>query len=374
VFAGSIDRVEGEPQPGDEVAVCSFEGRFVARGLFNPHSAIRVRLYRWEDSPLDREFWNGKIASAIRLRTRILGLGAPGTGCRLVFSEADGLSGLTVDRYDRWLVVQITSLALHVRQEELLDALWEQTRPSGIVLRGDSRIAEAEGLPPGDRSIRGEVPEGPISIVEHGLRFLVDLTAGQKTGFYLDQRDNRAAAARYARGRRVLDLFCHTGSFSLTALKVGGAQDALGIDSSARAIAMARDTARLNELPTARFESADVFATLDHLRAAGERFGLVVVDPPRFARRARSVEEALKGYLRLNRSVVDLVEPDGVLVTCSCSGLVDRALFGQVLGQVAELAGRPIQFLEQRGPAPDHPVSASCLESDYLKCLICRIG
>ncbi len=202
----------------------------------------------------------------------------------------------------------------------------------------------------------------------------MDLKAGQKTGFYLDQRDNRRAVAAYCRGRRVLDLFCYTGGFALNALKHGGAEAVLGIDGSAPIIEIARHHAVINHLGRARFEAADVFDTLATLRANGERFGVVICDPPKFARHARGVEDALKGYLRLNRAALDVLEPGGVLVTCSCSGLVDRGLFADVLGQVAELSGRSIQILEQRGQAPDHPVSASCLETEYLKCFICRVS
>jgi 23S rRNA (cytosine1962-C5)-methyltransferase len=374
VFVTSIARIEGDPAPGDEVEVFSHEGQFIARGLFNSHSAIRVRLYRWERAPLDEAYWSALLAGANRLRREVLRRDGPGRAYRVVSSEGDGISGLTVDRYDRWLVVQFTSLALYGRREVLLRLLLEQTGAEGILARAERGIAEQEGLHLHDETLVGTLPDAPIEIVEDGLTYLVDLKAGQKTGFYLDQRDNRRTVAAYVLEKRVLDLFCYTGGFALTALRHGGATAALGIDSSATAIALARQNAVANRLGTARFEVADVFDTLELLRARGERFGVVICDPPKFARHPRGVEEALKGYLRLNRAAIDVLEPDGVLVTCSCSGLVDRALFADVLGQVAELAGRPIQILEQRGQAADHPISASCLESEYLKCFICRVG
>jgi 23S rRNA (cytosine1962-C5)-methyltransferase len=218
----------------------------------------------------------------------------------------------------------------------------------------------------------GSIGDQPVEIVEHDLTYLVDLKTGQKTGFYLDQRTNRRVVADYCRGRRVLDLYCYTGGFTLCALRHGGATSALGIDSSATAIERARQNAVINHLGTARFEAADVFDTLEALRHRQERFGVVICDPPKFARHPRAVEDAIRGYLRLNRAALDVLEPDGVLVTCSCSGLIDRALFADVLGQAAELSGRPIQILDQRGQAADHPVSASCLETEYLKCFICR--
>jgi len=374
VFVGSIDRVEGDPEPGAEVAVLSREGQFVARGLFNPHSAIRVRLYRWEDAPLDDAFWRDRLAAALRMRAAVLGFTDPATPCRLVFSESDGLSGLTVDRYGPHLVAQFSSLALHTRRDALIDILVELTGAEGVFFRTERGIAGQEGLEATNGLVRGPEPAGPVEVVEHGIKYEVDLRGGQKTGFYLDQRDNRPAVARYAGGKRVLDLFCYAGAFSLNALIHGGATHTLGFDSSAPAIELARRNAILNGQAHARFEVADVFEALDRLRAAGERFGLVICDPPKFARHPKAVEEAVKGYLRLNRAAVDVLEPDGVLATCSCSGHVDRGLFADVLGQVAELSGRPIQFLEQRGQAADHPVSASCLETEYLKCFVCRVG
>jgi 23S rRNA (cytosine1962-C5)-methyltransferase len=374
VFAGSIGRIEGDPAPGDEVELVSHEGAFIARGLFNPHSAIRVRLYRWDPGPLDEPFWRARIEAAARLRADALGLARPGSAYRLVFSESDGLSGLTVDRFDRWLVAQFTSLALASRRDVLLPILAEVAGCEGVWLRSDRAMAEHEGMTAESGPALGTVPESPVTIEENGLAFEVDLRAGQKTGFYLDQRDNRLAAARYASGRRVLDLFCYTGGFALSVLKHGGAEHVLGFDSSAPAIEQARRNAVANGIGTARFEEADVFDALESLRAEGRTFGMVVCDPPRFARSPRELDDALRGYLRLNRLAVDAVEPGGILATCSCSGLVDRTMFADLLGRVAELSGRPIQLLEQRGAAPDHPVSASCLETDYLKCFLCRVG
>jgi 23S rRNA (cytosine1962-C5)-methyltransferase len=373
VFVNSIDRVDGSAVAGDEVVVVSHEGTFVARGLFNPRSGIRVRLYRWDDAPLDAVFWRERLAGAIELRRTLLGWDGPQPACRLVYSESDGVSGLSVDRYDRWLVAQFTSLALYQHRQELLPLLADLTGAEGILVRTERGVAGLEGLEIGPGETHGTFPERPITIIEHGLRYRVDPRTGQKTGFYLDQRDNRRAAAAYARGQRVLDLFCHGGGFALNALKHGVATHALGIDSSSPAVEAARDNAVVNGLGNARFEVGDVFDALERLRTAGETFGLVVCDPPKFARHPKAVEEALKAYLQLNRMAVDVVAPGGVLVTCSCSGHVDRELFAEILGQVAELSGRTVQILEQRGQAADHPVSASCLETEYLKCFVCRV-
>lgn len=374
VFDTSIHRVEGDPTAGAEVEVVSSEGRFIARGLFNPGSTIRVRLYRWDEGPLDEAFWDSRLESAIRLRHELPSLPAGNPGaCRLVFSEADGLSGLTVDRYDRWLVAQFTSLALHDRRELILRLLAARSNAKGIIVRTEKGIASREGLHPGEDEIVGTAPDGPVEIEEHGLRYRVDLRAGQKTGFYLDQRENRRAVASYCRARRVLDLFCFTGAFSLNAIRHGGAAGTLGVDSSVAAVERAREHADLNGFPGAEFEAGDVLQVLERLRGEGARFGVVICDPPKYARQAKDVEHALKGYLRLNLAALDVLEPGGILVTCSCSGLVGRELFADLLGQVAEQSRRPIRILEQRGQAPDHPVSASCLETEYLKCMICRV-
>jgi len=374
VFVTSVARSEGEPADGAEVDVYSHEGKFVARGLYNGRSAIRVRLYRWDGGPLDDAFWSEKLRQALRLRNDVLHLDRPGAGYRLVASEGDGLSGLTVDRYDRWLVAQFTSLALFERRKVLVDALRGQTGAEGILARTERGTAEQEGFPAGFEELTGTLPAEPIAITEHGLTYWIDPRAGQKTGFFLDQRENRLAVAGYCRGRDVLDLYCYTGGFALNALKSGGAKSVLGVDSSQVAVEVARHHASLNGLDQAVFETADALAMLDRLRGEGRRFGLIVLDPPKYAKSPRGVEDALKGYLRLNRAALDVLEPDGVLVSCSCSGLVDRGLFADVLSQVAELSGRPFQFLEQRGQSPDHPVSASCLETEYLKCVISRVG
>jgi 23S rRNA (cytosine1962-C5)-methyltransferase len=375
VFVTSIDAVSGAPKPGDEVEVYSHEGKFVARGIFNPHSAIRVRLYRWDGGPVDDEFLTGLVTASLKLRTEILRQDDPKGAARLVSSEGDGLSGLTVDRYARWLVAQFTSLALFERRDMLVRVLQEQTEAEGILCRTERVTAEQEGIAHPFEHLIGSLPGEPMEIVEHGIAYWVDPRAGQKTGFFLDQRDNRLAVARYCRDRDVLDLYSYTGGFALNALKSGQARSVLGVESSAVAAEVARHHATMNGLDDSKitFEASDALSVLERLRSEGRKFGVVICDPPKFARNPRGVEDALKAYLRLNRSALDVLEPDGILATCSCSGLVDRDLFADMLAQVAELSGRSLQFLEQRGQAADHPVSASCLETDYLKCMICRV-
>jgi 23S rRNA (cytosine1962-C5)-methyltransferase len=374
VFAGAIAGIEGDPADGNEVELISHAGHSVARGLYNSQSKIRVRLFSWTpETALDEAFFRARIDGAVRLRDNILGWCGPGQACRLVFGEGDGLSGLTVDRYDRWLVVQFTSLGLGLRREMLANLLRQRLEPRGIVLRTERGIGKLEGLDLQDGPLWGEVPAEPITIDEDGLRFLVDLTEGQKTGFYLDQRDNRRAVARYARGRRMLDAFCYSGGFGLHAARAG-ASAVVGVDVSEPALALARANAELNGLVNVSFVRGNVFHDLDQRVAGGEKFGLVVLDPPKFARARNAIEEALGGYRRLQTQALKLLQADGILVICCCSGLIDMVMLEDLLAQLAVQERRSIQILERRGQAPDHPVAATCRESNYLKCLICRVG
>ena len=248
-------------------------------------------------------------------------------------------------------------------------------QPRGILLRGAERgLGKLEGLHLADRQLRGAGPEGPVFIEEHGLKFGIDLTEGQKTGSYLDQRENRQAVACYAAGRRVLDMFCYGGGFGVAAAVSGKATAVLSVDSSAKAVALARANAQLNAATTMLVEQADAFEKLAALREAGDRFGMVVLDPPKFARSRASASDALRAYHRINRLAVELLEPGGTLVTCSCSGAISREDFMMMLSGVAERSNRMLQLLECRGAAADHPVNLHCLEGEYLKCVIARVA
>ena len=291
----------------------------------------------------------------------------------LVFSEADGLSGLVVDRYADWLCIQVTGLGIERRLEQIVAILRELLQPRGIFIRTEKGVASAEGIELRDGLHWGQAPDGPVFIYENDLRYGVDLAECQKTGFYVDQRSNRLAAAKYLRDRRVLDMFCYTGAFSLNAARHGNAREVIGFDSSAKAIAMAQANAELNQVTNARFEESDCFKALEALKENRERFGAVILDPPKFARSRGSVVDALRAYHKLNRQAVDILEPGGILVTCSCSGHVTREDFYFMLLGVAEQTGRDIQVLETHGAAADHPTSVTCLESEYLKCFICRV-
>jgi 23S rRNA (cytosine1962-C5)-methyltransferase len=343
--------------------------------LFNPHSNIRVRLYDWNESgALDEAFWSDRLDRAMELRRMLFPDFNSNSAYRLVYSEGDGISGLIVDRYGDWLLVQFTSRALAERQETILRLLQEKIAPAGIWLRTEKGIRESEGLDIADGLVSGREPPRPLFIEEHGIRYGIDVVAGQKTGFYLDQRDNRAAVAEYVRGHRVLDLFCYTGGFGLAAVILGGAGEVLGIDVSEPALVVARANAELNNVSARmRFEKSTAFAALERLAAQGEKFDTVILDPPKLARNRAGVRKALRGYHSLNRLAVDVLNPNGILATCSCSGLVDRTEFEEMLSAVATDANRRVQILETRGQAADHPTSVHCVESSYLKCYVCRV-
>ena len=373
VLDSAVDRIEGEPADGDVVDLLSDKGKFIARGIFNSRSRIRVRLYTWDIAEtLDDAFWRRRLESAVQFRDQ-LGYADPQGAARLVFSEGDGLSGLIVDRYADFLTIQVTALAMAVRLPQIVPMLVELTHPRGVMIRTERGVGRAEGIELRDGPYWGQAPDGPVTIVESGLKYDLDLAEGQKTGFYLDQRENRAAAARYFHDRRVLDMFCYSGGFSMAASALGGAREVLGIDTSQKAVSLAWANAQRNGLQNVRFQCGDGFQTLESLAVAGEQFGAVVLDPPKFARSRRAVDEALRAYHWLNRLAVALLEPSGVLVTCSCSGHVTGEDFLYMLVGVAQQTGREIQVLEQRGASPDHPISVACLEGEYLKCFICRV-
>lgn len=377
IFSGAVARTHGEPADGDEVRVVTASGAFICRGIWNSRSQIVVRGYRWEDLPLDGDFWRSRIRTALGVRRSLASAGRtppplddPASGVRLVFSEGDGISGLTVDRYGEWLSVQFTALALGRRMELLLDILEDEIRPRGIVLRTEKGVGDEEGLALRDGLVRGEEPPEVLDLVESGINLRVDLRTGQKTGFYLDQRDNRLLAGTLARGRTAADVCCYTGGFAL-AMARGGATSVAAVDASAPALALAALNAEANGVQDRiSFHRSDALRWLQEEGGSGRRYGLIVLDPPRFARSRRGIASALQGYGRLNEAAVRLLEPGGILLTCSCSGRVSREEFVSVLTGVAGRTGRHLRILDTRGQAPDHPVSASCTEGAYLKALV----
>lgn len=380
VFAGAVDRIVGADAasipPGTAVRLVNSEGRFIAWGLYNSQSRIVVRLYSWrQEQPLTAEFWLPLIQQAVASRRALFDLEAASTGCRLIFSEADGLSGLTVDLYGGYLLVQFTSLALFQHRESILSALKQELNPRGVWLRTEKGMREAEGLDVVDGLISGSEPPRPLFIDEHGVSYGVDVQQGQKTGCYLDQRSNRLAASRYLKNASVLDAFCFSGGFGITAAKIGGAASVLGIDSSESALVLAKANAEMNGVSDrCRWKRDDVRPALEGMAGQGTLFDAVILDPPKMARTRGGADRAVNGYLRLNQLAVQVLRPGGVLVTCSCSGLVTRSEFQEMLGEVARSTGRDIQILENLGQPADHPVCVTCPETEYLKVMICRVN
>lgn len=373
VFPGAIAEIEGEPKDGDAVEVYSHGGAFIAHGLYNSNSRLRVRLYSWDfDQRIDEVFIQQRLSNAIQLRRDVLNLSGPGLACRLVFSESDGISGLTVDQYDRVLVVQFTSLGLANRKDDIVSELVKQLNPQAIYLRTERGIGEQEGLQLEDSLLWGTLPSEPLVIHERGVKFIVNLTEGQKTGFYLDQRDNHEAVAKYATGRRVLDAFSYTGGFGLHAA-LHGASSVVCVDGSDNALDIGRQNAELNGVSDrVNFVRSDVFKYLEQALQQNEKFDLITLDPPKFARSQSALDTALKGYRRLQALALQLLNPQGILVLCCCSGIIKWADIEEITAQVATEAKRPLQILERHTQPPDHPVSLACPETSYLKCMIFR--
>lgn len=375
VFAGTIERVEGKPADGAEVQLVADNGQFIARGLCNSRSKIAVRLYSWDaDRPLDEAFWRAKLTQAIALRRETLQLDAgPRSAFRAVNSEADGLSGLTVDKFADFAVVQLTALGLGTRRAMLGPLVQELLGVRGVLLRTEKSIGKLEGLELTDGPLCGDVPPEEVAIEENGLTFAVNLSEGQKTGYYLDQRDNRAAAAKFCAGKRVLDAFSYSGGFGIYA-KRAGATEVECVDASVSALALVERNAALNGMDGIVRTKSDAFDYLEKLVAAKRVFDVVILDPPKFARNRAAVPGALQGYRKLHQLALKLLPAGGILVSCCCTGLITQEMLEDVLALTAADARRDVQILERRGPAADHPTAVSCRESTYLKCLISRVG
>jgi 23S rRNA (cytosine1962-C5)-methyltransferase len=374
LFSGAVEKITDAPQDGDEVAVFSNKGVFIAYGLYNSKSQIIVRLYSWDaEKELTQEFFIEKIKNAVNLRKNILGLYNNNSACRLIFSEGDGLSGLTVDRYNDFLIFQITSLALYKKIDMIRESIIEICKPEGIYLRTEKGIGETEGLMVRDGHLWGKEIERPVKIVENDIIFEADLRTGQKTGFYTDQRENRRAVREFASGKNVLDMCCYSGGFSINCAKYG-AVSVTGIDVSENALEIARKNAALNDVKNAFFEKSDAFKYLENSKSGNKKFDLIVLDPPKFSYSKASSSQAIKGYIELNYLAMDCIATGGILATCSCSGRVSREEFLNAVRTAALKAKKFVRIIEFRGQAKDHPVSVSCPESNYLKCLICEVS
>lgn len=370
VFSNEIAGIEGEPAGGDAVAVVAASGEFLGTAYYNPHSLITARLLTRQQESIDtEEFYRNRLLAAQTYRKKIYG---DADALRLVHGEGDGLSGLVVDRYGDVLSVQFLTLGMDRRRELLLPVLVELFRPAAIVARNDAAVRELEGLPRTVETIYGSIPD-ELTVSEHGLRFRVDVAGGQKTGHFLDQKENHLALRGRVEERSVLDLFCYSGSWALHAARFG-ARQVTGVDISPGAVALAEENARLNGLEgICSFRRGDVFDLLRDAGRSGERYGTVILDPPAFVKSRKKLPEAIRGYLTINRRAMELIEPGGYLFTCSCSYHMEREVFLDTLRQAAAQAKRQVRLVELRGQSYDHPVLLACPETEYLKCAVLQV-
>ena len=371
VFSGALADTNGDPLPGATVEILDAKGQFLARGAYSPSSQIRARVWTFDpDEPVDADFFRRRVAAALARRDT-LGFSSEAEGMRLVHAESDYLPGLIVDRYGDVLVLQSLTAGSEFWRETLADILLELTGANSIYERSDADVRELEGLPVRVGALRGSPPE-IILIHEYGLKFKVNIAHGHKTGFYLDQRENRRRVGQLAAGRDVLNCFCYTGGFSLHAL-AGGAKSVLSIDSSAEALALGQENVDLNELPAERatWLEGDVFELLRKFRDQARSFDMIILDPPKFAATAAQAERAARGYKDINLLALKLLRQGGILATFSCSGGIDAALFQKIVAGAALDAGADAQIVEHLGQAADHPVSLHFPEGTYLKGLVC---
>ena len=371
LFSGAIDKVIGKPEPGDTVDIQDGSGKVIARGAYSPKSQIRLRAWTYDaQEEIDAKFFRARIERALALR-EALPARRHTNALRLVHGESDGLPGLIVDRYADVLVAQFLAAGAERWREPILDALSELTACEAIFERSDAEVRKLEDLPPRVGFARGNRTASRCPILEYGLRFHVDVEQGQKTGFFLDQRENRQRVRELAAGREVLDGFCYTGGFSIAAL-AGGAKRITAIESSAGALEVARENLAANPLDQASIEfvQADVFAQLRVLRDRGASFQLVVLDPPKFAPTAAQARNAARAYKDINLLAFKLLAPGGLLATFSCSGGVSPELFQSIVAGAALDAGADAKIIERFGAAADHPVALEFPEGEYLKGLL----
>lgn len=375
VYSGAVQAVEGSPEHGETIAIHDANGQFLGWGAYSPDSQIRARVLSWNElDVVDINFFRRQIQSALDLRKTWIDP-AQNSAYRLVHAESDGLPGLVVDRYNDSLVLQILSAGAEYWRDTIVEVLPELIDPDAIYERSDVAVRALEGLPPRTGLLYGDLPLHPLVIHENGLRFKVDLVGGQKTGFYLDQRDNRRICRDLAHGRAVLNGFAFTGGFSANAL-AGGAASVLSIDSSEEALRLARENIELNGLPAERCEwiVGDMFEELRTLRDRGQQFDLVILDPPKFAPTAAQAKQAARGYKDINLFGFKLLKPGGLLMTFSCSGGVDMNFFQKIVADAALDAGVSAQLLYRLGQSPDHPTHLAFPEGTYLKGLVVQVS
>ncbi len=372
IFSGAIAGVEGRPEPGATVRVVTPSGDFLAWAAYSPSSQIRLRTWSFDEKPdIDAGFIQRRIARSVDKR-RELGLLGAGGACRLVFGESDGLPGLVVDRYDEHLVCQFLSAGADYWRDAVIAALNELLSPQSIGERSEASVRQKEGLESRRGLLRGAIPPAPVEFLAGGIRQLIDLGEGQKTGSYLDQSINRLRVAAYASGAKVLDAYSYSGGFSIAAL-LKGAVNATLIDSSADALKMAEQQARLNSVANrCSFTNANVPEELRKLRDSRQQFDLIVLDPPKFVSSAQQVKSGCRGYKDINMLGLQLLRPGGVLASFSCSGHVSSELFQKIVAGAAIDVKRDVQIIERLSQPADHPVALPFPEAEYLKGLVLR--
>lgn len=374
IFSGAIETVKGKPQNGDIVTVLDHHKEFLAKGFYNSQSRVAVRVLEWnEEVVIDQEWWRARIKEAVTARLPLLASGHTNT-CRLIFSEADFLPGLIADIYDRYISVQILSSGMEVVKPILLEELKLLLSPLGIFDRSDATARAHEGLEASHGLLYGENPPEFVEVKENGIKYLINIAEGQKSGFFCDQRDNRRIVAEHSKGKKILDCFSYSGGFSLNALHAG-AESVISVDSSALAIETLKKNISLNGFDASRHQAiqSDVNKQLRAFRDQGELFDIIVLDPPKYAPSRSALDKASRAYKDLNRMGMGLLKPGGLLATYSCSGAVDISLFKQIIAWAALDAGRKVQFIYQFCQPEDHPVRASFPEGEYLKGLLCRV-
>ena len=374
IFASAIRHVDETHASGSTVDLLSSEGQFLARASYSPNSQIRARVWTFNDEPVDKEFFRKRIRAAIEVRQQ-LKVDSHSNAYRLLHAESDGIPGLIVDRYENVLVLQSLTAGSEFWKETIADLLVEETGVTTIYERSDADVRELEGLQPITGILRGTLSSFIFPITEYNLKFNVDVAHGHKTGFYLDQCENRHRVGELSKDCDVLNCFCYTGGFSIHAL-ANGAKSVLSVDSSADALALLEENIALNHLPADRHTSleGDVFQLLRKFRDANRSFDLIVLDPPKFAPTAAHAEKASRAYKDINLLAFKLLRHGGLLFTYSCSGGIDAALFQKIVASAALDAGVDATIIEHLSQGSDHPVSLHFPEGMYLKGLVCVKG
>ncbi|MDY4517458.1 MAG: class I SAM-dependent rRNA methyltransferase [Candidatus Spyradocola sp.] len=367
VFRSDIDRVEKTANPGDVVDLHAARGKFLGRAYYNPASMITLRMLTREDEPIDRDFFYRRVQRAYDYRKAFCDIDS----CRLIYGESDFLPALIVDKFADVCVMQSLALGIDRYKDVLCDAIMDITGCRGIYQRDDVPVRELEGLPLETGFLRGEF-DTTVEMRENGIRFLVDVAHGQKTGFFLDQKENRASLAPIVRGKQVLDCFTHTGSFALHAAKFG-AEHVTGVDISEDACAIARKNAELNELDNVDFVAENAFDLLRRCYDEKTHYDVIILDPPAFTKTRQAVEGALRGYKEINLRAMKILPPGGFLVTCSCSQHVSEQAFTEMLLNAARDAHRQVRIVEERTQGKDHPILLGAPETRYLKFFVLQV-